>query len=86
MLLDTSGLLCFYHAGEFQHADAVTFFQSAPMRITHNYVFAEFVPLCQARRLRRAGALAFVADLLDSPMVERGSYGGFRCASPRFPQ
>jgi hypothetical protein len=31
MLLDTSGLLCAYHAGEIQHADAVTFFRAAPI-------------------------------------------------------
>jgi len=69
MLLDTSGLLCAYHAGEIQHADTVTFLRAAPTRFTHNLVLAEFVPLCQVRGLRRVGALAFVADLLDNPLA-----------------
>ncbi|MCH8295456.1 type II toxin-antitoxin system VapC family toxin [Candidatus Poribacteria bacterium] len=70
MLLDTSGLLCAYHAGEIQHTSAVTFFRAAPTRLTHNLTLAEFVPLCQVRGLRRTGALAFVAELLDNPAVE----------------
>ena len=70
MLLDTSGLLCYHHSDERQHAHAVTFFRTAPVRLTHNYVLAEFVPLCQVRRLNRTDALAFVADLLDNPLVE----------------
>ena len=40
------------------------------MRLTHNYVLAEFVPLCQVRRLNRPGALAFVADVLNNLLVE----------------
>ena len=70
MLLDTSGLLCYHHHDERQHHNAVTFFRTAPGRLTHNYVLAEFVPLCQVRRLNRTDALAFVADLLDNPLVE----------------
>src|SRR4051794_14844525 len=70
MLLDTSGLLCYHHRDEHQHANAVTFFRSASVRLTHNYVLAEFVPLCHIRGLHRIGALAFVADLLDNPLVE----------------
>ena len=70
MLLDTSGLLCYYHAGEPQHKDAVKFFDAAPTRLTHNYVLAEFVPLCYARGLNRGRVLAFAVDLLDNPHVE----------------
>ena len=70
MLLDTSGLLCYHHRDERQHNNAVTFFRTAPVRLTHNYVLAEFVPLCQVHRLNRTDALAFVADLLDNPLVE----------------
>ena len=33
-------------------------------------MLAEFVPLCQVRRLNRTDALAFVTDLLDNPLVE----------------
>ena len=70
MLLDTAGLLCCFDNDDTHHADAVTFFNAATTRLTHSYVLAEFVPLCQARRLNRAAALSFVADLLDNPEVE----------------
>ena len=70
MLLDTSGLLCFHHRGEPQHAEAVQFFQAAPLRLTHNYVLAEFVALSLARGLPRQAALAFVADLQDNTAVQ----------------
>lgn len=70
MLLDTSGLLCCYHAGEPQHTDAVTFFNAATARLTHSYVLAEFVALCQSRGLNRIRVLNFSADLLDNPHVE----------------
>jgi predicted nucleic acid-binding protein len=70
MFLDTSGLLCFHHRAEPQHADAVRFFQVATRRLTHSYVLAEFVALAQARKLPRVPALSFVADLQDNTAVE----------------
>lgn len=70
MLLDTSGLLCFHHRAEPQHAEAVRLFAAALRRLTHNYILAEFVALAEARRLPRQAALDFVADLHDSSAVE----------------
>lgn len=70
MLLDTSGLLCYLHRDERQHRRAVTLFQDASVRLTHNYVLSEFVPLCQVRRLNRVSVLAFMEDLLDNPHVD----------------
>ena len=70
MLLDTSGLLCFIHAAESEHADAVAFFRTATWRLTHNYVIAELVALAQARSLPREAVLAFVADIQSNPLVE----------------
>ncbi len=70
MLLDTAGLLCYFDRGDARHADAIRCFDTAPTRLTHSYVLAEFVALCQARRLNRTGALSFVADLMDSPHTE----------------
>ncbi len=70
MLLDTSGLFCYHHRLESQHTKAVTFFQAATLKLTHNYVLAEFVPLCQTRGLNRAEALSFAADLLSNPTIE----------------
>lgn len=70
MLLDTSGLLCFFDNDDRRHEDAVTFFQSAAALMTHNYVLAEFVSLCQSRGLNREKTLNFVRSLLENPLVE----------------
>ena len=70
MLLDTSGLLCLHHRAEPQHPQARAAYHAAGIRLTHNYVLAEFVALANARRLPRAAVLAFLADLLDNPDVE----------------
>ncbi len=70
MLLDTSGLLCYFDEADARHSDAVTFFNAAETRVTHNYVLAEFVPLCHVRRLNRTKALSFAAELLDNALIE----------------
>ena len=70
MLLDTSGLLCVHHKAEQRHEAAITFFQASSTRITHSYVLAEFVPLCQVRGLPRAAALSFVVELIANPLIE----------------
>lgn len=70
MLLDTSGLFCYHHRAELQHSDAVAFFHAAPYLLTHSYVLAEFIALCQARGLNRAAALTFVMDLIGNEGVE----------------
>ena len=70
MIVNTSGLFCCFDEGDARHDDAVTFFQSAHIRLTHNYVLSEFVVLCQARGLNRVRVLTFAADLLDNPHVE----------------
>ncbi len=70
MIVDTSGLFCCFDEGDARHGDAVTFFQSARIRLTHSYVLEEFVALCQSRGLNRIRVLNFSADLLDNPHVE----------------
>jgi predicted nucleic acid-binding protein len=70
MLLDTSGLLCFLDHREEHHEDAVTFFQAATHRLTHNYVLAELVALASVRRLPRMPVLDFVKNMLDNPAVD----------------
>jgi uncharacterized protein len=70
VLLDTSGLFCYHHRDEPQHADAMSYFKAAMIRVTHSYVLAEFVPLCQARGLDRVSALSFAFDMLGNPQVE----------------
>jgi predicted nucleic acid-binding protein len=70
MLLDTSGLMCLFDLRDFRHADALGFYDTAPLRLTHSYVFAELVALAHARGAPRGSALNFVADLQDDADVE----------------
>jgi uncharacterized protein len=70
MLLDTSGLLCLHHRAEPLHKQAQVAYKTANLRLTHNYVLAEFVALSTARRLPRIDSLTFLADLLDNPDIE----------------
>jgi predicted nucleic acid-binding protein len=70
MLLDTSGLLCLFDRRDFRHADARTFYDYAPVRLTNSYVLAEFVALARARGAPRSAALDFVAALQDDTEVE----------------
>ena len=70
MLLDTSGLLCYVDASEQRHRDAVELYHSAPSRVTHNYVIAEFVALAQARGYPRELALTFSSVLTSDPEIE----------------
>ena len=70
MLLDTSGLFCLSNSDDAQFANAVTLFEAAHSKMTHSYVLAEYVPLCQVRGLRRRDTLTFLSDLTDNPLVE----------------
>ena len=70
MLLDTSGLLCYFDESESRHQDAVTFFDLAPTRMTHSYVLAEFVPLCLVRGMDRLKTLTFLSEVTDNPLIE----------------
>ncbi|CAN1211171.1 Ribonuclease VapC [Tumidithrix helvetica PCC 7403] len=70
LFLDTSGLLCYVHASEPQHAIAVNFFDDANTYLTHSYILAEFVALAQVRNFPRREALAFATDLLEHPDIE----------------
>lgn len=70
MLLDTSGLLCLHHRPEPFHEQARILYQEARVRLTHNYILAEFVALATARHLPRVSALTYLADLLENPDIE----------------
>ena len=60
MLLDTSGLMCLFDHRDSRHAAATKLYNSASQRLTHNYVFAEFVALAIARRAPLIHALPFI--------------------------
>ena len=70
MLLDTSGLLCYVDASQQRHRSAVELYNSAPLRVAHNYVIAEFVALAQARGYPRELALTFSSVLTSDPEIE----------------
>ena len=70
MLLDTSGLFCHLDAGDARHADAVAFVESAPRLVTHNYVLAELIPLCESRGIDRALTIAYATKIGQNPDVE----------------
>jgi predicted nucleic acid-binding protein len=69
MLLDTSGLYCYLDAGDARHRDTVALLDASAVRLTHNYVLAELVALCNARRIDRQVTLEFVSELADDPNV-----------------
>lgn len=64
MLLDTSGLLCYFDLNDARHEEALTCFNSTSFHLTHSYALAEFVPLCRARGMNVSGALVFMEDLM----------------------
>lgn len=70
MLLDTSGLLCLHFSTEPPHTQACIVYQKATMRLTHNYVIAEYVALANVRRFSRVSVLNFVVDLLGNSDIE----------------
>ena len=65
MFVDTSGFYCYINAADPQHAAATALMQKDSARVTHSYVLAELVALCQARRIDRGLALNFVSAILD---------------------
>ncbi|MCS6918948.1 MAG: PIN domain-containing protein [Fimbriimonadales bacterium] len=70
MLIDTAGLLCYHHKAEKQHIEAKALFERARYRLTHNYILAEFVPICRVRGLDVTKAIDFVEDLTQTQMLE----------------
>ena len=70
MFLDTSGLMCLFDSGDHRHAIAINYFDSTNLRITHNYVLAEFVALSIARNAPRQDALRFVESIAKSSDIE----------------
>ena len=70
LLLDTSGLLSLFDEGDMRHQEAAALFAKAHLRLTTNYVLAEFVPLTQVRGLHREKSLGFLRSLVLLPRLE----------------
>ncbi len=70
MLLDTSGLMCLLDEEDWRHAEAVSFYPAARLRLVTSYVLAEYVALAHVRGLSRQQTLAFSEAVLRDPNVE----------------
>jgi predicted nucleic acid-binding protein len=70
MFIDTSGLMCLFDVREQRHSSAVKQFDSATVRLTHNYVLAEFVALTIARRAPLNDALHFLEAISSGAEIE----------------
>jgi predicted nucleic acid-binding protein len=69
MLIDTSGWLAMLHSDESEHQMSLEHFDSASIRLTHNYILAEFVPLAQVRGFSRLATMEFSRRVLADPMI-----------------
>ena len=69
MLIDTSGWFCILDEKDTRQADALLLYDSAKKRVTHSYVIAELVALCDKRRFPRNRILDFLSELFLDPEV-----------------
>ena len=69
MFLDTSGLVCLFDKGERRHHLALSLFDATAGKLTTDYVLAEFVAVCSARKLARQICLEFVIAIHDGDEV-----------------
>lgn len=71
MLLDTSGLYCYFDKDDLFHKKADEYFDSSDFMIVSDYVLSEFIPLCHTRGLNRIKTLTFVEEILYSPLIDK---------------
>jgi uncharacterized protein len=70
MLIDTSGFFALYSEKDKNHSAANERFEQARLRITTNYILAEYVALALVRSLPRQDVLAFSEEILFDEAVE----------------
>jgi uncharacterized protein len=70
MLIDTSGFFSVYSEEDRHHTKSKEIFQQSWLRLTTNYVLAEYVALAFVRGLPRDGVLAFSEEILSDETVE----------------
>lgn len=70
MLIDTSGLFALYSEKDKNHSTASGLFEQSRLRITTNYILAEYVALALVRGLPRQDVLAFSEEILLDETVE----------------
>lgn len=70
MLIDTSGFFSMHDEAEKHHARAAAAFSNSRLRLTTNYVLAEYAALALIRGLPRKKTLAFSREVLADASVE----------------
>ena len=70
MLVDTSGLLCYFDKDDIRHTSAEAHFHEAPFLFTHSYVLAELIPLCLSRGVGLRQALEASSSVIENPGVD----------------
>src|SRR5207302_11117655 len=63
-------LYCYLVATDSRHREAVALLTAAAVRLTHSYVLAELVALCNSRKIDRRLALDFVTRIVDEPGID----------------
>lgn len=69
MLIDTSGWYCVLVEEDRQHAGARRIYSSAHTRVTHSFIVAELIALCERRHFSRNSTLKFVSAMLTDESV-----------------
>jgi len=70
VLVDTAGMYCLIDQDDVFHPKAVAEYLTAPVRITHNLILSEMVPLAKSRRLARQRVLDYVRDATRAAEVQ----------------
>lgn len=70
MLIDTSGFFALNSQKDKNHAAATDSYHQARIRLTTNYVLAEYVALALIRGLPRGEVLAFSAEALQDKKLQ----------------
>lgn len=69
MLIDTSGWFCILDERDSRRESAISLYDLSSSKVTHSYIIAELVALCDKRRFRRTRILDFLSELFDDPEV-----------------
>lgn len=70
MLIDTSGWYCVLVEEDHRHDNSLNVYISATSRITHSFIIAELVALCDRRGFSRRQTLDFVAAMFVDENVK----------------
>jgi predicted nucleic acid-binding protein len=70
VLIDTAGMYCLIDQDDVFHPKAVAEYLTAPLRLIHNLVLTELIPLARTRGLRRQRVLDYVRDVSRAVEVQ----------------